>query len=247
MERWQNRVAVVTGASSGIGEAIANDLVAAGLRVVALGRRQERLDQNRSKLAPELQKRFFPRKCDVTNEADVKTTFDWIEKTLGGVDILVNNAGVARLGKLIDMDTSLIDETINTNIRGLVYCTQAAYKSMKARNFNGHIVHINSVAGHSVPQMEKNDSLNIYSPTKFAVTAINETIRRELRDIGSKIKTTSISPGFVRTEILSKEDLELIETFLNPEDISKAVLFAISTPPHVQISELIVKPIGEKI
>ncbi|XP_055913017.1 farnesol dehydrogenase-like [Eupeodes corollae] len=246
MERWSNRVAVVTGASSGIGEAIAKDLVTAGLRVVALGRRQERLDKNRSKLSADLQKRYFPRKCDVSNEEDVKQTFEWIEKTLGGTDILVNNAGIVRPGNLVDMDSTFLDEVISTNIKGLVYCTQAAFRSMKGRNFNGHIVHINSIAGHSVPYTEPGSSFNIYPPTKFAVTAINETLRREFNDFGTKIKTTSVSPGLVRTEILPEETLDAVGISLNPEDISQAVMFAISTPPHVQIHEITVKPVGEK-
>ncbi|XP_055843420.1 farnesol dehydrogenase-like [Episyrphus balteatus] len=247
MERWSNRVAVVTGASSGIGEATAADLCKAGLKVVALARREDRLHENRSKLPKELQSKFYPRKCDVSNEAEVKETFEWIEKTLGGVDILVNNAGVNRIGKLVDMDTADIDTVLNTNVKGLVYCTQAAYKSMKERNFAGHIVHINSIAGQKPIDMGKDISFNIYPASKYAVTAINETLRNELRHLGTKIKTTSISPGLVRTEIGTKVFFDLFgDVILNPEDVSQAILYAISTPPHVQIHEITIKPVGEE-
>ncbi|XP_055844188.1 farnesol dehydrogenase-like [Episyrphus balteatus] len=246
MERWQNRVAVVTGASSGIGEAISKDFAKAGLQVVALGRRLERLDENRSKLSAELQKRYFTRKCDVTNEAEVIATFDWIEQALGGTDILVNNAGVTGrdCGNLVTMESDIMDKILHTNVKGLVYCTKAAFKSMQARKFDGHIVHINSIAGHSVPHMPGTSS-NIYSPSKFCVTAINETIRCELRNLGTKIKTTSVSPGIVRTELNPKEVYDTIGICLNPEDISQAVMYAVSTPPHVQIHEITVKPVGE--
>ncbi|XP_055914424.1 farnesol dehydrogenase-like [Eupeodes corollae] len=245
MERWLNRVAVVTGASSGIGEAIAKDLVAAGVKVIALGRRLERLEKNKLDLSKSHQELYFPQKCDISNLDEVISTFEWIETTFGGTDILVNNAGILKNGNLVEMDPKVIDEVINTNLRGLIYCTQAAYKSMKKREFNGHIVHINSIHGHRVPDLSF--STNIYTPTKFAVTAVNEVLRKELNSLGPKIKTTSISPGVVQTEMAVANVFEGIAAYLQPEDVSQAVMFAISTPPHVQIHEIIVKPVGELI
>ncbi|XP_055842734.1 farnesol dehydrogenase-like [Episyrphus balteatus] len=143
------------------------------------------------------------------------------------------------------MDLLAMNQVLDTNVRGLIYCTQAAFKSMKEREFAGHIVHINSIHGHRVPDWS--ESTNIYTPTKFAVTAINEVIRQELNNLGTKIKTTSVSPGVVRTELAPDEVFDQIGCCLNPEDVSQAVLFAISTPPHVQIHEIIVKPVGEKL
>ncbi|XP_055915083.1 farnesol dehydrogenase-like [Eupeodes corollae] len=245
MERWSNRVAVVTGASSGIGEAIAKDLALAGVKVVALGRRLERLEKNHSKLPDEAQKLFYPRKCDVTSIDDVRATFEWIEETLGGTDILVNNAGIRKSGDLMEMDLDDIDAVINTNLRGLIYCTQAAFRSMKARNFDGHIVHINSINGHVVPNRGPGQSSNVYTPTKFSVTAATEVMRKEMINLQTKIKVTSISPGLVRTEIVADEIFDKIGCYLKPEDISQAVLFAIATPPHVQIHEMIVRSVGE--
>lgn len=189
MQRWVKRVAVVTGAGTGIGEAIAKDLLKAGLRVVSLDRCQDRLDKSRSQLPGEHQKHFFTRKCDVTIEPEVKTTFEWIDKTLGGTDILVNNAGIVKPGHLVEMDMAVINEILDINVRGLIHCTQAAFKSMKERNFDGHIIHLNSIAGHRVLEVPAGCS-NIYPPSKFAVTAINEIIRNELRNLGTKIKTT---------------------------------------------------------
>lgn len=246
MERWQNRVAVVTGASCGIGKAIADDLVKSGLQVVALARRYERMQENRSKLPQSLQSRYFIRQCDVSVESQVKQTFDWIERTLGGTDILVNNAGIVRPGNIVDMDSRMIDEVFNTNVKGLIYCSQAAFSSMNKRNFNGHIVHINSILGHHVVMgTPEAPSLNVYPPSKYAVTAINETLRNEMRFLGTKIKTTSISPGITKTEIAPPEVYELFDALLMPEDVSQAVMFCISTPPHVQIHEMIIKPVGE--
>ncbi|XP_055913019.1 farnesol dehydrogenase-like [Eupeodes corollae] len=245
MERWVNRVAVVTGASSGIGEAIAKDLVLAGVKVVALGRRLERLEKNHSELPDEAKKLFYPRKCDVTNKDDIRATFEWIEENLGGTDILVNNAGLHKPGNIVEMDLDDIDTVINTNLRGLIYCTQGAFRSMKARNFDGHIIHINSINGHKVPEILPGISTNVYTPTKYAVTATTEVMRKEFSNMLTKIKVTSISPGLVKTEIIPDELFDAVGCYLKPEDISQAVMFAISTPPHVQIHEMIVKPVGE--
>ncbi|XP_055915108.1 farnesol dehydrogenase-like isoform X3 [Eupeodes corollae] len=246
MERWQNRVAVVTGASCGIGKAIADDLVKAGLRVVGLARRYDRMTENRARLPEALQSRYFIRKCDISVESEVKQAFDWVEHSLGGTDILINNAGIVRPGNIVDMDSQMIDEVFNTNVKGLIYCSQAAFKSMSDRKFAGHIVHINSILGHNVlGGTPEAPSLNVYPPSKYAVTAINETLRNELRVLGTKIKTTSISPGITKTEIAPPELYDLFDALLMPEDVSQAVLFCIATPPHVQIHEMVIKPVGE--
>ncbi|XP_055912775.1 farnesol dehydrogenase-like [Eupeodes corollae] len=247
MDRWNNCVAVVTGASCGIGEACASKLVQAGLRVVALARRADRLEENHSKFPIECQERYFPRKCDITNEEEVKATFDWIEETLGGTDILVNNAGCLREGNILDMDSKLIHEVLLTNINGLIYCTQAAFRSMKKRKFDGHLVHINSVCGSNVICSGLGTpSFNIYPPSKFAVTALNEIIRQELNNFGTKIKSTSIHPGLTRTEIFSPETFsEMGEAILSPESVADTIMYVISTPPDVLIKDLTVKAVGE--
>lgn len=148
-------MAVVTGASAGIGAATAEDLVKSGFIVVALARREDRLQQNQSALPANLQYRYHPRKCDVTNEGEVKDTFAWIESNLGGTDVLINNAGIISGGvDLSGLDnTQPVRNTLETNTMSVVYCVREAFNSMKKRNFAGHIMIINSIAGHKVPIM----------------------------------------------------------------------------------------------
>ncbi|CAD7079072.1 unnamed protein product [Hermetia illucens] len=247
MERWQNKVIVVTGASSGIGTAVVKDLLQAGLVVVGLARRYERMIALRNSLPVEQQPRFHPLRCDVSNEEDVRHVFEWVDNNLGGTDILVNNAGVAKgdICLITPDNTAPIRETIETNVMGVVHCTREAFKSMKKRNFDGHILIVNSVSGHSIWNFMNNGrfSFNMYAPSKFAITAMTATYRQEFAIAGTKVKITSISPGLVDTEIISDTLRE--KPMLQPEDISSAILFAISTPPHVQIHELTIKPVGE--
>ncbi|XP_055843417.1 farnesol dehydrogenase-like [Episyrphus balteatus] len=248
MERWQNRVAVVTGASSGIGAAIVKDLAKAGLIVVGLARRVEKVEALKKGLTKEQQNRVHAVKCDVSSESSVNSTFEWIVKTLGGVDILVNNAGMTNPGKLSTMDISKVRQVIDTNVLGVIQCTQHAFKSMKERNFAGHILIVNSILGHTIPVMPGNVEMNIYPPTKYAITAITEIYRQEFKGLGTKIKITSISPGLVDTEIVSdKIKKHFGDCILRSEDISSGVMYAISTPPHVQVHELTIKPVGESM
>lgn len=264
MERWAGKTAVVTGASAGIGAAIVIDLANAGMNVVALARRKERLDELKSKLARNCPGSIHPLRCDVTDENDVRNAFAWVEKHMSGVDVLVNNAGVIRSAKLVDRDNSkAIHDIVNTNILGVVYCTREAFQSMKARDMNGHIININSIAGHKVPFVpELMATINIYPASKHAVTALTETLRLELQTENTKIKVTvcinlfsnkksarfsslitlfpqSISPGAVKTEIFLPEQVEALKQhsipMLESEDVSQAVLYAIATPAHVQV------------
>lgn len=191
MERWLNKVAVVSGASSGIGAVIAADLVKNGFIVVALARRMDRLHEKQLALSEDLRLRYYPRKCDVTNEAEVKNTFAWIEANLGGTDVLVNNAGIAAKGPLLtsEHDTESFRNVVDTNIMSVVYCVREAFHSMKKRNFDGHVVIINSVLGHSVP-MRLAEDMNIYPATKHAVTAMVEIYRQAFSRTGTKVKVT---------------------------------------------------------
>ena len=119
MERWHNKVAVVTGASGGIGAACAKALVSAGLRVVALARRQHKLEELQLSLPPKLQKNFICRQCDVSQEDQVISSFEWIEKNLGGTDVLLNNAGITRETELVKPgNTELLKQVMDTNVYG---------------------------------------------------------------------------------------------------------------------------------
>lgn len=192
MDRWSKKVAVVTGASAGIGAAIAIELAKEGMIVVALARRIDRLEQLKVQVPIGAKGALHARQCDVSKEDDVKSTFNWINATFGGTDVLVNNAGVVRTANLTDADnTKPIREIVETNIMGVVYCTRAAFQSMKSRNVDGHVIMINSIAGHSVPFfVGVMPSFNIYPGTKHAVTAMTEVFRQEFQEQGTRTKIT---------------------------------------------------------
>lgn len=193
MERWVGKVAVVTGASAGIGAAICIDLLKAGVVVVGLARRVELVEEIRSRVCSKVAGSLHAFKCDVTNEADILAAFAWIDRELGGADILVNNAGILRTGlNLVDADnTAALKQILDTNVMGLVLCTREAYQSMKRRGVNdGHIVHVNSICGHFVPRIPGCGPLNIYTASKHAVTAITEVMRQEFNNLQTRIKVT---------------------------------------------------------
>ncbi|XP_052897697.1 farnesol dehydrogenase-like [Anopheles moucheti] len=246
MERWQGKVAVVTGASSGIGAATVTALANAGMITIGLARRVERVEALKTDLPDEVRARLHAIRCDVTKEDDILSTFREIVAKYGGVDVLINNAGVARstVGVLDADNTQALRDVIDTNLMGLTLCSREAYQSMKKRSADGHIIHINSILGHYVLPM---GTLNVYPATKFAVTALTETMRHELRLAGTKIKVTSISPGLVRTEIIPNSSAITNMPILEPEDIANAILYVLGTPPRVQIHELTIKPVGEQM
>ncbi|ALC48892.1 maker307 [Drosophila busckii] len=248
MERWSNRVAVVTGASSGIGAACCKDLVAKGMVVVGLARREQRLEELKAALPADQAKRFHFHKCDVSVEQEVLDAFAWVDKTLGGADVLINNAGIARHVNVLDAGNSAdLRAVIDTNLMGVSWCTREAFQSQQRRKVtDGHIVIINSILGHHVPAMPK-ATLNLYPASKYALTALTEVLRQEFNDKGTKTKITSISPGVVDTEIISDQARKFLplSSLLRAEDVADAVSYCIQTPPNVQIHELTIKPVGE--
>lgn len=192
MDRWIGKTAVVTGASSGIGAAIAIDLLNAGVNVVGLARRQERVEALKASIATTATGQLHAIKCDLTNEDDIRQAFAWVNENFNGVDILVNNAGIIKTMNLLDADNSAqLRETIDTNILAVALCSREAVLSMRQRNIDGHIVHINSCAGHKIPYfVGMYPSFNIYPSTKYAVTAMTEVMRQELQTFNSRIKVT---------------------------------------------------------
>lgn len=192
MDRWIGKTAVVTGASSGIGAAVVIDLIKAGINVVGLARRKERIEELKQRIPASATGKLYAIKCDLTQESDIKSAFEWVEQNLGGVHILVNNAGIIKTMNLLDADnTQQLRETIDTNVLAVAICSREAFHSMKKRNFDGHILHINSCAGHKIPFfVGLYPSFNIYPSTKYAVTAMTEVIRQELQNFDTKIKVT---------------------------------------------------------
>ncbi|XP_075157299.1 farnesol dehydrogenase-like [Haematobia irritans] len=248
MERWENKVAVVTGSSSGIGAAIAKDLVENGLQVIGLARRVKKLQDLHDQLPVEKRSHFMPMECDVGDVNSVNAVFDDILKHFGGIDILVNNAGTGGFGQLVSMSPSEMQQILQTNVMGIVHCTQRAFSSMKERNFPGHIILINSIYGHKFVSMNPVPDINMYCPSKYAVTSMRDIFRHEFIGLGTKVKITSISPGLVDTEIVPEPVRAAAgECMLQTGDIVSAVLYTLSTPPHVQVHELIIKPLGESI
>lgn len=184
MNRWENRVAVVTGASSGIGAACCKDLLSKGMVVVGLARREERLQELKKSLPSDQAARFHGRTCDVSVEEQVINTFAWVDHTLGGSDVLINNAGIVRLTNITDVgNTDNLRATLDTNVMGVSWCTREAFQSLQRRKVDdGHVVIINSVVGHKVPMY----GLSMYAPSKHAVTALTEVLRWEFQKKGTK-------------------------------------------------------------
>lgn len=250
MERWVGRVAVVTGASAGIGACLAQELVKKGLNVVGLARRVEKIEELSRNLKTTPAK-LYALKCDVTKETDVKEAFKWVKSNLGGVDILINNAGGDSYNTLIDGPAENWKAIFDLNVLALSVCTKEAIQCMRDRNVDdGHVVHVNSTLGHVVPPAEV--GLSMYSASKHAVTMLTEGLRQEILNLKSKIRVTSISPGLVKTDFLTSSGSKILtpETVypatphLMPEDVVEAVLFALGCPPHVQIHDMTIYPVG---
>ncbi|KAF5302096.1 hypothetical protein FQR65_LT08647 [Abscondita terminalis] len=233
MDRWIGKVAIVTGSSLGIGSSIVKVLVNAGLKVVGFD-----ILKNETKF--EGRGSFYPLVVDITKEENVLYGYDWIEKNLEPAHILINVAGVRKSTTVIDGNSEMWKDTLDVNVFGLCLMTREAVRRMRKHEVDGHIVNINSMCGHMIPPLT---DLNVYPASKYAVTALTETVRQELREINSKIKITSVSPGLVKTRLMTPEyskDQELLKSMpsLDPEDIANAILFVLSTRPHVQVHEL---------
>lgn len=242
MERWQGRVAFVTGASSGIGAAIAERLVKNGMIVVGFARRAENIEELSKQLSVEKGK-LYAIKGDVANEDDILSAFAWIEDHLQSpVHVLVNNAAYGSNDTLLRSGTTEDwRRTLEVNVLGLAICTREAVRSMRARGFDeGHVFNINSLLGHSVLTYVG----PMYIASKHAVTALTEILWKQLGAKKSKIRVTSISPGLVQTDMISTLPVsdELKRTVLLPSDVADAVVFALSLRQQVHIPELTIVP-----
>ncbi|XP_063930067.1 farnesol dehydrogenase-like isoform X2 [Zophobas morio] len=219
--------------------------------VLGIARRSERIEES-AKLLSNKQGKLHAIKADLTKEEDILKAFKWAKDNLEPVHILINNAGRGAKANLTEGETRQWKKVFDLNVLGLSMATREAVKVMKENQINGHIIHMNSVAGHQVLNFR---GPSVYCASKFAVTALTETLRQELNQQGLKIKVTSVSPGMVESEMtnlhpnLTPEMKAVYEKmpFLKSEDIADAVVYALSTPEHVQIPELTIKPVGEKI
>ena len=244
MRQWHGKTAVVTGASSGIGAAIAARLLADGMRVVGCGRRQP-LVAERFAAADPSGNASLALACDVTDEAAVKDLFAAARDRFGGVDVLINNAGLGHAGTLAGGEVADWREMLEVNILGLCLCTREALADMRRRKSFGQIIHISSMAGQRVPP-----GAGFYGATKHAVRALTESLRIELREAGDPIRVGEISPGYVETgfaEHYYKSAEKARETYsqfkvLESEDVAEAVVYMLACPDHVQVHDILLRP-----
>jgi NADP-dependent 3-hydroxy acid dehydrogenase YdfG len=238
------KVVVITGASSGIGEATARLLARHGARLVVGARRVERLEALVSDIRAAGGTAEY-QAVDVTKREQVEALVDRARRTYGRVDVVVNNAGIMPLSTLEQLKVDEWDRMIDVNIKGVLYGIAAGLPIMREQK-SGQFVNISSLAGHRIYPTGA-----VYSGTKFAVRAISEGLRQE---VSPDIRVTLISPGVVESELgattTDAETRKRIEEFraiaIPADAIARAILFAIEQPDNVDVSEMIVQPTGEQ-
>ncbi|WP_296736528.1 SDR family NAD(P)-dependent oxidoreductase [Mesorhizobium sp.] len=240
------KVALVTGASSGIGEATAAALATAGAKVAVAARRADRL----SALAGRIERaggNALAIEADIASNGDIAAMIDKVVAQWGRLDILVNNAGIMLLSPAAEADLDDWRRMIELNLIGLMATTKAALPHLKAAK--GHVVNVSSVAGRVA-----NPGASGYAATKFGVVAFSESLRREV--YADKVRVSVIEPGLVRTELgdhitneQSKAGLDhRLATMeaLTAEDIANAILYAVSQPPRVNVNEILIRPTDQE-
>lgn len=240
----RDKVAIITGASSGIGEATARRLAESGARVVLAARRVERLEA----LAADIEHRegtALVAPTDVTDERSVQRLARAALDAFGRIDILINNAGIMPLSPISKLKVEEWDRMIDVNIKGVLYCVAATLPTMLEQG-SGHIINVSSVAGR-----RPFPTGTVYSATKFAVRAISQGLRLELSPIKG-IRVTDIEPGVVATELTHHitdnetanrfQEMWAEKTPLESIDIAETILFVLSRPNHVNVNEVLVRP-----
>lgn len=245
-------IALITGASSGIGFATAQTLARMGYDLVVVARRSDRLQSllDVLKSDPETAKsQVYSSVLDVRSLQQVKDFYQNLPASWKNIDVLVNNAGLAKgLSKFYEGDTDHWDQMIDTNVKGLMYVSRTVAPGMIARG-KGHIINIGSIAGKEVY-----DNGNVYCGTKFAVDALTKSMRLELAVHG--VKVTGIHPGAVETEFSivrfdgdEQRAQKVYEGFDNliAEDIADAIGYVVSRKPHVNINDLVIMPQAQAV
>jgi NADP-dependent 3-hydroxy acid dehydrogenase YdfG len=223
-----DRVMLITGASTGIGAATARHAVAAGWRVALAARTEDKL----SDLAGELgEERALARRCDVTEFSDQEAFVAATLERFGGIDSAFANAGFGAARGFLKESPEQWRDMVLTNVLGCAYTIRATLPALK--DSVGHLILTSSVAGRrALPG-------SLYSATKHAVTAMAESARQELNDTG--VRVTSIEPGMVDTPFFDNP----VSNALEPDDIARAIMFAVSQPPHVDVNEILIRPVSQ--
>ncbi|CAL1260855.1 unnamed protein product [Larinioides sclopetarius] len=251
MERWNGRVALVTGASAGIGAGLCRVLVQRGMLVVGCARSVDKIkaiaEEDEVKNSPG---KLIAYRCDLSQESEILSMFDEIRKTCGRLDVCINNAGLSHNAPLLSGTTAEWRNMLDVNVMALCICTQEAVKLMREKGIHdGQIIHISSMGGHRIPAMS---GANFYCGTKFMVRALTEGLRRELKALKSHIRISSISPGMVETEFFDHflkndptrkaSDLFSSMKALQSDDIAESVLYILRAPPHVEVHDILLRP-----
>jgi NADP-dependent 3-hydroxy acid dehydrogenase YdfG len=236
----QGKVAVITGASSGIGEATARALVTAGYSVALLARRADRINE----LAAELGDNALAIEADVTDRDSLIAAAERVQTELGGADVLVNNAGLMLLGPFSSDQRDDYRRMVETNLLGAITTTEVFLDQL--RNGGGDLINISSVAGRTARPTN-----GVYAATKWGINGWSESLRQELQP---EIRVTVIEPGAVATELTSHithdETREAAEAFveeiaIRPEDIAEVIVFAVSRPRRMTLNEILVRPTAQ--
>jgi len=241
----EKKVIVITGASSGMGEATARDLAAKGAKVVLGARRADRLDALVKDIT-DAGGQAVAVATDVTKLGDVQKLVDTAKETFGRVDVIFNNAGLMPLSPLESLRIGEWDQMIDVNIKGTLYGIAAALPYMKEQK-SGHVINVSSVYGHKVVATGA-----VYCATKHAVRAVSEGLRQEVKD--HNIRVTTISPGAVKTELtthitepgLAENVSKVVSDIGVPAStMGSMVAFAISQPDDVDVSEILFRPTSQ--
>ncbi|MDG3007181.1 SDR family oxidoreductase [Paludisphaera mucosa] len=249
MPEWESKVegkvVVVTGASSGIGEAVARLLAAQGARVVLGARRVDRLETIVREIAA-AGGQALAHAVDVTKREEVQALVAAAVDQFGRIDVMINNAGAMFLSPLAADAVDDWDRMIDVNIKGVLYGVSAALPRFLAQG-SGHLINVSSVAGHA-----SFAGAGVYCGTKFAVRAISEAFRQE---VGPNIRSTIISPGAVQSELASHVTDpgmiammdQLMAIAIPAEAVAQAVLYAVRQPAAVDVNEILVRPTGQTL
>lgn len=243
----ENQIVLITGASSGIGEACARLFAKSGAKLILAARRLEKLETLANELNKEYNSEVYLLKLDVRDRLLVENTLNNLPKDWENIDILINNAGLSRgLDKLHEGSVEDWEEMIDTNLKGLLYVTKTLLPGMIKRN-RGYIVNIGSIAGRQTYPKG-----NVYCASKAAVRAISEGLKQDL--LGTPIRITEIQPGLVESEFSivrfhgNEDKAQKVYqdlTPLTPADVADVVFFCVTRPPHVNISEILLVPVDQ--